>query len=364
MLYVVNGRIVAENEIFDGFIGIENGTIVEMSPGFPAFAPDESIDAGGMLVVPGFIDIHCHGGGGKLFAQDPAAAMRAHRARGTLGILPTVGYNMTRAEFLSAVSGIASMEEKEILGINCEGPFINQEYGADTRLASGIETGIYEEIYSAGKGRIRIWTFSPELEGAGDFKSFLASREEIIPCAGHTGCKADKLGGIRLICHLFDAMGPKRRKCPAIHENGTAEAVLADDNLYAEIIADSEGVHVPRELLVIAYKIMGDRLILISDAVSTPEAANEGDLNYNDSGELSGSLLSVGRAVANMRKHTGIGWPEAVRMGSLNPARLLGINKEMGSIKPGKAADIVVMDEEANVYEVISGGRRITDEKG
>ncbi|MBN2557524.1 MAG: amidohydrolase family protein [Clostridia bacterium] len=364
MLYVVNGRIVAENEIFDGFIGIENGIIAEMAPGFPAFMPEESIDAEGRLVVPGFIDIHCHGGGGRLFSQDPGVALRAHRTRGTLGILPTIGYNMTMPEFLLAVSGIASMEENEILGINCEGPFINQEYGADTRYASDIEQGIYEDIYSAGKGRIRIWTFSPELEGADEFKAFLASKEEIIPCAGHTGCKADKLGGIRLVCHLFDAMGPKSRECAAIHENGTAEAVLADGNLYAEIIADSNGVHVPRELLVIAYKIMGDRLILISDAVSTPEAGVEGDLNYNEAGELSGSLLSVGRAVANMKRHTGIGWSGAVRMGSLNPARLLGIDSKTGSIKPGKKADIVIMDEEANVYEVISGGRRITDEKG
>ncbi len=358
MYYIKNGTIVTEKDIFRGFIGIEDGLISFVEAGEPQKTTPGDINAGGLLVTPGFIDIHCHGGGGALFADDPGTAYEAHRRNGTTGILPTIGYNMTADKFLSSIKKIAEIDEGGILGINCEGPYINPQYGAETSLARAFSRAEMEEIYNAGKGLIKIWMFSPEIDGAEELREFILSKPEIISCAGHTECTAVQLEGIELICHLFDAMGPKERPGrKAIHENGTAEVVLASDHLYAELIADSKGVHVPAELLKIAYKCLGDRNILISDAVSTKE--NGSDLNYNEQGELSGSLLSLNKAVRNMKKHTGISWPEAVRLGTLNPAKLLGIDKKTGSIEPGKRADLVIMNEEANIHLVIAGGRRL-----
>ena len=358
MFYIKNGTIVTENDIFRGFIGIENGIISLVGIGEPPDKTEKDINAGGLLVTPGFIDIHCHGGGGKLFAEDPKTAYEAHRRKGTLGIIPTIAYNMPWGKIISAVGSIAEMEEEGVLGINMEGPFINPEYGAESGFARKIERKAYEDLYEAGNGQIKIWMFSPDIADADELKEFIITKPEIISCAGHTECTAVQLEGIELICHLFDAMGPKERPGrKAIHENGTAEAVLASDHLYAELIADSKGVHVPAELLKIAYRCLGDRNILISDAVSTKE--NGSDLNYNEQGELSGSLLSLNEAIRNMKKHTGINWPEAVRLGTLNPAKLLGIDKETGSIEPGKKADLVIMNEEANIHSVIAGGRRL-----
>ena len=356
-MYIKNGRVITEDDVIHGFIGIKDGIITMVGGGQPPDETPDDIDAQGNLVTPGFIDIHCHGGGGALFADDPYTSYMAHLKNGTTGILPTIGYNMPYEKFINAVALIAGMKEKGVLGINCEGPYINSKYGADTSLVKSFNMHEAMEIYEAGNGRIRVWTFSPEIQGADELKAFILSKPEVIACAGHTECNVRELKGIELICHLFDAMGPKERVVKAIHENGTAEIVLASDSLYAELIADSAGVHVPAELLKIAYRCLGDRCILISDAVST---VNEGpDINYNEMGELSGSFLSVNKAVVNMKDHTGMGWPEAVRLGSLNPAELLKIDKETGSIKPGKRADIVVMDEKANVFSVIQDGRRI-----
>jgi len=356
-MYVKNGTIVTENEVFNGFVGIEGGVISIVGAGEPPDITPADIDAGKLLVTPGFIDIHCHGGAGVLFAEDPVKACRAHQKNGTTGILPTIGYNMSAEKFLNTVKMIAGLKEEAVLGINCEGPFINPKYGADTKLVRKFNMKDAEDIYIAGKGRIKIWMFSPEIEGADELKEFILSKAEIIPCAGHTECTEKQLDNIKLICHLFDAMGPKKRNIEAIHENGTAETVLSSDGLHAELIADSKGVHVSPELLKIAYRCLGDRCILISDAVSTSD--NGPDINYNDCGELSGSLLSISRAVVNMKNHTGISWPEAVRLGSLNPARLLGIDKSTGSIEQGKTADIVIMNENAKIHSVMQKGRKI-----
>ena len=356
-MFIKNGKVITEDDVIIGFVGIDDGMITMVGGGEPPEDTPDDIDAGGLLVTPGFIDIHCHGGGGKRFEDDPVTAYMAHLKNGTTGICPTIGYNMPAEKFIKAVSGIANMDESGVIGINCEGPFINPEYGADTRLAREYSRRLAEDIYIAGKGKIKIWMFSPEIKGAKELKEFILSKTEIIPCAGHTECTAEQLNGIKLACHLFDAMGPKARKIPAIHENGTAEYVLASNDIYAELIADSGGIHVPGELLKIAYRCLGDRCIVISDAISTEE--NGSDINYNERGELAGSMLSVSKAIVNMKNHTGIGWPEAVRLGSLNPAKLLGIDGKTGSVEPGKDADIVIMDESAKVRAVIQKGRRI-----
>jgi len=357
VFYIKNGTIVTEKDEYIGFVGIDNGLISMVGIGEPPESTPDDIDASGFLVTPGFIDIHCHGGGGALFADDPKTAIKAHLKNGTTGVLPTIGYNMPATKFIKSVELIAGMNEPEILGINCEGPFINSEYGADTRLVQKFSKEAMEEIYVAGNGNIKIWMFSPEIAGADELKKFLLTKQEIIPCAGHTECSKEQLASIKLICHLYDAMGPKERNVKAIHENGTAEAVLASDTLYAELIADIKGVHVPWELLKIAYRCLGDRCILISDAVSTSKDGI--DVNYNVLGEISGSLLSVSKAVCNMKKHIGISWAEAVRLGSMNPARLLNIDNSMGSIQPGKIANIVIMDDNANIHSVYLEGRRV-----
>ncbi|MCK5811543.1 MAG: amidohydrolase family protein [Clostridiales bacterium] len=355
MLNVTNGRIVLENKIFIGNLYLKDGLIYTISK--DKVYEGDIIDAKGQLVTPGFIDIHCHGGGGQLFAFDPITALRGHKKRGTLGVLPTIGYNMSKEGFINGVKNIVKIKDEAILGINCEGPFVNPEYGADTRNARKVDKKEYEAIYEAGQGKIRIWMISPDIDNAREFIDYLKTKNEVVSCAGHTGCTKEQLKDIQLICHLYDGMGPKQRACKDIHETGTAEAVLADDQLYAELIADSKGVHVSDLLLKITFRAMGeDKIILISDAIGTKENYSDGDLNYNELGQLAGSMMSVNLAVCNMVKHTGITWPQGVKLATLNPAKLLGLDKNLGSILKGKKANIVVMSEKGDVYHVIENG--------
>ncbi len=355
MLNVINGRIVLENQIIIGNLYLKDGLIHTISK--DKVFEGEIIDANGQLVTPGFIDIHCHGGGGQLFAIDPITALKGHKKRGTLGICPTVGYNMPKELFVKGVKNIVKVKDEAILGINCEGPFVNPEYGADTRNARRVDKEEYEAIYEAGQGKIKIWMISPDIDNSREFINYLMTKPEVIPCAGHTGCTKEQLKDIQLICHLYDGMGPKTRACKDIHETGTAEAVLADDYLYAELIADSKGVHVSDLLLKVTFKAMGeDKVILISDAIGTKDDYSDGDLNYNELGQLSGSMMSVNLAVCNMVKHTGITWPQAVKMATLNPAKLLGVEQKLGSILKGKKANIVIMSETGEVYHVIENG--------
>jgi len=186
MLNVINGRIVTETKIIKGNIYLKDGIINKITSN--EIFEGEIIDANNNLVTPGFIDIHCHGGKDTLFAYNPEIALRAHKKRGTLGILPTIGYNMDKKVFIEGVNKIAKMSDPAILGVNCEGPFINPEYGADTRNTRKIEKKVFEEIYEAGLGKIRIWTFSPDIENTDIFKHFLKEKKEIIPSAGHTEC--------------------------------------------------------------------------------------------------------------------------------------------------------------------------------
>ena len=361
MLNVINGQIILETGVIKGNIHIKDGKFNKISRN--QIFEGEVINANNNLVTPGFIDIHCHGGASELFSYNPSVALKAHKKRGTLGILPTIGYNMSKEGFIEGVRKIANMNDEAILGINCEGPFINPLYGADTRNVRKIDKAEYEAIYEAGLGKIKVWTFSPDIENTDIFKKFLKTKKEIISCAGHTGCTKEQLEGIELICHLYDGMGPKERACKDIHETGTAEAVLADENLYAELIADGKGVHVSALLLKVTYRAMGeDKIILISDAIGTKKDYTNGDLNYNELGQLSGSMMSVNLAVCNMVKHTGIKWHQAVKMASLNPARLLGMDNEIGSIKEGKKANLVIMNESGEVFNVIENGKVYKDE--
>ncbi len=385
---IMNGRIVTENNVIDDGVIIVRGDRIKALGcryGINVPAGAEIIDAKGNLVCPGFIDIHCHGGGGFLFKDNADAALKAHLRHGTTSVLATLSYHMTDNEYIETFQKLEKVIKtdygKQCIGVNMEGPYLNPRYGADTSKVRAIKAEDYERVYEAGRKLIRIWTFAPELDGAKDFAAFLKSKN-IIQSAGHSEADHETVNefiknGLRLGCHLMNAMGfpPPFVFKGAIREVGIAEALLWDDDTYVEVIPDSKGVHVRPLMLKLILKLKGvNRVVAISDAFlagalkdleyikdekGLEYVPDEGDLYYNGLNQLCGSRLSMDYAIRNMMNHTGIGFVDAFKIGALNAAALLGMDDEIGSIREGKKANIIIADEKMNVKNVILEGRRV-----
>ena len=390
-LVIVNGRLVFPDRV------VENGAVVVRGDRIAACGalgeveiPEnaEIIDAGRHYVGPGFIDIHCHGGGGLWAFDHPLEAGLAHLAHGTTGYLPTPAYFQPRGHLLESVKTIAdvmngtSRYKHLILGIHLEGPFLNPKYGALRSNIRPVDPDEYREILRAAGSCIRVWTLAPEMPGQEQFLKEASAFPNIVFSAGHTETDPETLFrcipyGLRLACHLTNASGttPSPSRFGGTREVGMDEAALLRDEITVEVIPDYAGAHVRPLMLQLILKTKGaDRVIVITDAVN--EAANGplaeppalaklkdfpgcNDVNLTEDGELNGSKLTMDRAVHNMMRHTGADIVSAFRMASLNPARLLKLDSLYGSIAPGKKANLVIVDEKINVQTVIFEGEQV-----
>lgn len=370
---IINGRIVTPYQVIPkGTLLIQDNRIVSIGPTEQiAIPPDSEIwDAEGAYIGPGFIDIHCHGGGGFWAHSDPYPAACTHLKYGTTSILPTLSYNESRAEILAGVKHIlAAMEgspySASIIGIHLEGPYINKKYGAILSPIRDVDPEEYRELLRIAGSKIKLWTMAPELAGQ------LAFAEEtkkygIVLSVGHSEADAETIfsfvpHGLRIGCHCMNASGvtPNPSRYGGTREVGVDEAVLVHDDIYAEVIPDAKGVHVRPLMLKLILKAKGaDKVIIITDGIySAGEEANpEVDIRYDELGQLSGSKLTMNAAVRNMMHHTGIGMIDAFKMAALNPARVLGISGEMGSVEVGKLANLVAVNDQMDVRRVMLQG--------
>lgn len=341
-------------------------------------------DDPGCYIVPGFIDIHCHGGGGVWCYEDPEAFANFHLKQGTTSIFPTLHYNQSHLEIIEGLQRILSAmghQPSSIAGIHMEGPYINPKYGAITSPIRPVNPKEYREILALAGERIKMWTLAPELEGQRQFMEE-ASRYGIVFSVGHSEATPEAIFaatrlGMRLGCHLTNASGvtPNSSRYEGTREVGVHEAVLVHDDMYAEVIPDSKGIHVRPLMLRLIVKTKGaDKVIIITDTV--PEPASQAGCStksdvclepgnafspHNCDEILSGSFLTMDRAVHNMRTHTGLGWVDACKMASLNPARALGNDNDLGSLECGKMANLLVVTETAQVKMVMLEGNIVHD---
>jgi len=376
---VVNGHVVLPHGIVrDGVVLMKGAVIVDCGPQGSVEIPEgaELIDAGNHYVGPGFIDIHCHGGGGFLGWEHPYEFALFHMKFGTTGILPTLVYNQSRQSLLDGVRAIMSVEDRPfgsaIVGIHMEGPFINPKYGAITSPIRPVDPEEYETLLSVAGNRIKIWTLAPELPGQRQFAE-AAAAYGIVLSVGHSEADAETIfsfvpQGLRLGCHCTNATGitPHPSRFGGTREIGVDEAVLVHDDLYAEVIPDEHGIHVRPLMCRLIHKAKGtDRVIIVTDATDNaglpfdPDGPDGpyADVRMIEGVGLSGSKLTMNKAVRNMMDHTGIGMREAFIMGSLNPARLLGIDREVGSLERGKRANLIVVTERMDVRAVVFEGQ-------
>jgi N-acetylglucosamine-6-phosphate deacetylase len=387
-LALVNGKVVLAEHIAS-----EMAVVVAWpqagSPHIAAVIPEsqlppelERLDMGGRWITPGLIDIHIHGALGHTFNEPDEQAFQTildeNARRGVTGLLATVAtapideIEQSLAfirQWVSAPRGGA-----QILGAHLESPYIHPaQCGAldPGNLRSPQDESV--ERLLAYADVLRILVLAPELPGALDLVAHL-SQKGVIPAAGHcTARESDVLAamqvGLRHVTHLFSAMSTTVREGPW-RKPGLLETALVNPGLTVEMIADNR--HLPPTLMKLAYRCVGaERLCVISDATSgagLPDGARfrMGQMEYEvadgvgmmfDRSAFAGSTTLLNQMLPILTDIVGASLPEALRMTSLNPARLLGLEQRKGSLEAGKDADLVIFNPDFSAWRVMQAGR-------
>ncbi len=332
----------------------------------------EVLDASGLYVSPGFIDLQVNGGGGHNFTDAREGEIQEiislHAGHGTTGLLATLitGPMGQLREAMEAIARARATGAKVVLGVHFEGPFISPErpgaHNHEYILKPSLEQ--FRALTANYRDLIKVVTLAPELPG-GD-RLIEEIQEFAVPALGHSNATYEEARaaverGVRLFTHIFNAMSGFHHREP-----GAVGAAL-DSDAMVSLIAD--GVHLHPAAVRLLLKVKGiDKICLITDSIS---AAGLGDGRYSLAGQevfvesgvarladgtLAGSTLTMEKAVKNFLEFTGCSLPEAVRAASLNPARLLGLERRKGTIAVGKDADLVIFDEAFNVHYTIIGG--------
>ncbi|HEY5628848.1 MAG TPA: N-acetylglucosamine-6-phosphate deacetylase, partial [Candidatus Limnocylindrales bacterium] len=364
MREVVAGRMVLADEVVPGRIVVEDGRIA-------AIEPDDGVD--GPFVAPGFIDVHVHGWGGHDATGDADALTGMARAllrQGVTSFLPTAptlaAEELPRfADRVRSWMPVAPVDGAEPLGFNLEGPFIAPaRKGAHDPALLRTPADLDPAIIDAVLDGLRIMTIAPELPGSLALIARLAGLG-IAPSIGHSQstleeARAGFAAGGRTTTHLFNAMTGVDHRAP-----GLAVAALADDDAYAELIADGFHVH-PALWPIITRTKPANRLVLVSDALPLAGMGDGftrvgglevevrgGRATLRGTDTLAGSTIALDSAVRNLVRE-GLGLPRAVAAASSNPAELLGA-QDRGRIEVGRAAHLVLLDEELRVRRVLRG---------
>ena len=386
-----NARIVLPDTILDDhYLSVKNGVIESIGKGTPDRKQLNScttVDCGGQYLSPGFIDIHCHGGGGADFMdghmEDILTAARAHLIHGTTGICPTTLTCSDEELFTFFESFRQAREVTEqmphLLGIHLEGPYFSpaQAGAQPPKYLVHPRPEHYHEILRRGQGNIVRWSAAPELPGALELGDELAGKG-IKVSMGHSDAGFEDIvnameHGYSQITHFYSAMSTITRK-RGRRVLGLIECGYLFDRLKVEIIAD--GIHLPPELLKLILKCKNhDDICLVTDSMrgagmpdgpsllgskknGVPVIIEDGIANMPDFSSFAGSVATTDRLVRVMVQKAGLPVWEAVKMASLNPASFLGIQETYGSIEPGKSADLLIFDDDIRISSIYVSGIR------
>ena len=371
---ITNCQLVLENGIiWDATLLISNDKIAGFGPAREIEIPSDAeiIDAKGKYVGPGFIDIHVHGGNGYLTYSEPVEAAKFFLKHGATSILATPSYDL---DFDGQIAAIRTIKEgmktaKTIKGIYMEGPYTNPRFGSHSYAnpwRHPITADEYKPIIDEAGKYAKVWTVAPELDGIDEVVKYAKEvNPDTIFAVGHSDATPAQIRALgknrpRIITHITNATGMQ----PApVRSFGPDEYALKDPEVYAELISDSMAIHVNPEMQRYILKGKGiDKVILITDSTvhydPVPERfAHVTDLNFDAKGGIAGSKITMNQACRNIMKHTSCGITEAFLMASRNPARLLGLDGEIGSIEVGKTADLVIVNDKFDVRKVILGGK-------
>ncbi len=375
MLAIKNATLVMRDHLIpNAVLLIENGKIHSFGEMRKLSIPEgcEVIDAEGLFVGPGFVDLHTHSDGKIFFHEDPKA-VKHHLNHGTTTVLAALYFSMNTREFVDAMDVLRkAMEDpdcKNLAGIYMEGPYMNPKFGCDREhnpWNGPVDKKDYQPIIDAGWDLVKVWGLAPERENILDFVlDVKAKNPAAVFSVAHSEASPQQIEalipyGLRIGTHHTNATGD-RILYPEVRGVCVDEAVNYNHDIYAELICDSRGIHVDPYMLRLVRKIKGDdRILLISDAYAAdgpipPGYEDVDDINFDHSGEIAGSKLTLDIACRNMLKHTGASIVDVFKFASYNPARVAGFY-DRGEIAAGKRADLVIVDHWMKVNQVIFNG--------
>ena len=380
MKAIINTKLVMEDGIiWDGALTYENGKIVQVGWANEVDVPADAevIDAQGLYTAPGLIDIHNHGGGDWLFAENPTYCAEYFLKHGETTILPTFYHNLSLEQMLEGAEKVREASKtgvgRAMDGLYMEGPFMNLSgsFQNEMKWHGAVKEEEYTKLIEGFGDMVRVWAIDPNRE---NIESFMAYAKEHTPNAifahGHSSATFGQIQalahyGVKVRTHITDA-GQAKGRAQGTPGAGGDEYCLYNPDMYAELICDQTGIHVPPDLIKTIVRTKGyEKVCLISDSMPsrTDYKNNEAlgiwygpDLNYDDEGKLAGSRMTLDNGVRNMMTHTGYGLCHAIRMATLNPAKLLGIDHRVGSLKAGKTANLILIDDMVHINKVILEG--------
>jgi N-acetylglucosamine-6-phosphate deacetylase len=373
-------KLDAHGEVDSFWVLMDGDSIVGTGHGAPPQAAvaiaGEVVDAAGRWLVPGFLDLHGHGGGGFSFDDGDDAivsALATHRRHGTTRSVLSLVANPL-ASLRTSLETIADLAEDDplVLGAHLEGPFLATERRGAHNPVFLREPAPYEveELIGAARGTLRQITIAPELPGALEAIDVLVEAGVVV-AVGHTEADLEQTRaafdrGARLLTHVFNAM-------PGIHHRAPGPVVAAfdDDRVTLELVLDGEHVH--PDVAALAFRAAPGRIALITDAMAAAGSSDGdyqlGSLNVTVEGgravlrgthTIAGSTLTQDAALRVAIERVGIPPQEAVTALTLTPARVLGLDHRHGLVAPGFAADVVLLDHDWQVTDVWAAGTRVT----
>lgn len=384
---IYNGKLILKDHIVqDGFLVIKGQTITDVGTVRPDISilqqSDQLIDAKGMYISPGFIDIHTHGGGGREFGtggeSSYVTACETHALHGTTSIYPTI----SSSTFEIMEESIMSYEKAQKInykgsymrGLHLEGPyFAPAQKGA--QLEKHMRIPVEKEYMRILNmtDQIKRWSGACELSGMEAFAHTLKERN-IVAAIGHSDATYEQVvkahkWGFSLVTHLYSGCSTIKREL-GYRISGIVEAAYLIDDLDIEIICD--GHHLPDSLIQFAYKFKGpDRTAVITDSLAyagmnVPNGTllredimvEDGVAKLVDRSAFGGSIATFDQLIRTLIKAE-IPFLDIIKMSTLTPARIMGIDNKTGSLEKNKEADIIVFDKDINMHAVLVRGNRV-----
>ncbi len=377
---IINARILTpQGWLKDGSVVIRDNKILGVTNSDLAIVGAEIFDAKGMYVVPGGVEIHVHGGGGRDFMEGTEDAFKvavaAHMKHGTTSIFPTLSSSTVPMIEAAAETCTKLMEDPNspILGLHLEGHYLNLKM-AGGQLPENIKDPDPKEYIPIVEkwSCLKRWDAAPELPGAVQFGKYISSKG-ILASVAHTQAEYDDIhaayeAGYTHATHFYNAM-PGFHKRREYKYEGTVESIYLHDDMTVEVVAD--GIHVPPAILRLVYKIKGvERTCAITDALACAASDSttafdprviieDGVCKLADRSALAGSVATMDRLIRTLVQKADIPLADAVRMISETPSKIMNVYDRKGSLQKGKDADMLIIDDDLNLRAVWSMGKLV-----
>lgn len=361
-------------QLVSGDIEIDNGRILRVGKELPSTQEELVIDSKGYTIVPGFVDIHIHGcmgadacDGSREAIDTMARFLLGHGITSFCPTTMTTGVEVIEKALMAAKECADSPLEDgaRVVGVHMEGPFISKEKKGAQRESAILPPNysLLSRLHKESGGLVKLIAAAPEVEGAiefGERASELCTVSVAHTTADYEMAKKAFAHGFTHATHLFNAMTGLSHRAP-----GVVGAVLDERDVTAELICD--GIHVHPAVLRTVFRLLGDRAVIVSDSMRANGleegvpfdlggqmvTVKEGKATLPD-GTIAGSVTNLHQEVKNLVSW-GVPFPQAVKAATLTPAKVIGMDHEIGSIVPGKRADLLVMDDALEIVGVYRG---------